>query len=348
MKQGVDVSSNNGVVDWQLLKDNGIEFAIIRCGFGNDEMKQDDSQFINNVRKCEELGICYGIYLYSYALNLDEARSEASHVLRLVKECGDNFNLGIWFDMEDADQYKARHGMPSNELLVDICYEFCSIIEEHNYYTGIYANLNWLTTKINSSKLDRFDKWVAQWADKCTYTGNYSMWQYTSNFIFNNKRFDANYMIKEIDGDIPEPQPTEKNRVMYQVYTNHWLPDVIDYNNYDTNGYAGIFGQAISGFRANLNKGNIFYKVHTKNGRWLGEIRNREKENKYGDDFAGILGKTIDGIMIKSDVGTAKYRVHTKNGKWLGWITQYNEKDSINGYAGIFGKEIDAIQVEII
>lgn len=348
MKQGVDVSSNNGIVDWQALKNEGIEFAIIRCGFGNDEMKQDDSQFINNVRKCEELGICYGIYLYSYALNLDEARSEASHVLRLVKECADNFNLGIWFDMEDADGYKARHGMPSNELLVDICYEFCSIIEEHNYYTGIYANLNWLTTKINSSKLDRFDKWVAQWADSCTYQGDYSIWQYTSNLIINNKRFDANYMIKEINPDKPIPEPEEKIRVMYQAYTKRWLPDVVDYNNEDSNGYAGIMGQAISGFRANLNRGNIFYKVHTKNGRWLGEIKNREREMGYGDDFAGILGRPIDAIMIKSDVGTAKYRVHIINGNWLPWVSGYDMNDSEFGYAGIFGKEIDAIQVEII
>ncbi|MCI8396812.1 MAG: hypothetical protein HFJ52_03965 [Clostridia bacterium] len=52
--------------------------------------------------------------------------------------------------------------------------------------------------------------------------------------------------------------------------------------------------------------------------------------------------------MIKATKGTAKYRVHTKNGKWLGWITQYNENDPTNGYAGIFGQEIDAIQVEII
>lgn len=153
-------------------------------------------------------------------------------------------------------------------------------------------------------------------------------------------------MIREEMGE--DPQPSEKIRVMYQAYTKKWLPDVVDYNNEDSNGYAGIIGQAISGFRASTDYGNIFYKVHTKNGRWLGEIRNREKENTYGDDFAGILGRAIDGIMIKSDTGTARYRVHTKGGKWLGWITQYNEKDAINGYAGIFGKEIDAIQVEII
>jgi len=53
-------------------------------------------------------------------------------------------------------------------------------------------------------------------------------------------------------------------------------------------------------------------------------------------------------VMIKSSIGTARYRVHTKNGKWLGWITKWDINDSVNGMAGIYGKSIDAIQIEII
>lgn len=146
----------------------------------------------------------------------------------------------------------------------------------------------------------------------------------------------------------PEPEPSEKNRVMYQAYTNRWLPDVVDYNNYDDNGYAGIYGQPISCIRANAQRGDLIYKVHTKNYGWLGEIKNREPEYGYGDDYAGIKGKPIDGIMIKCTEGTARYRVHLKGGNWLGWITEYNENDAIYGYAGILGKEIDAVQIEII
>ncbi len=155
-------------------------------------------------------------------------------------------------------------------------------------------------------------------------------------------------MIRAEMGEQPTPQPTEKNRAMYQVYTNRWLPDVVDYNNYNDNGYAGIYGQAISCLRANAQRGQLIYKVHTKSGKWLGEIINREKEHGYGDDFAGIKGKAIDGLMIRCTEGTARYRVHTKNGKWLPWVNGYNENDFINGYAGIFGQEIDAIQIEIV
>ena len=52
--------------------------------------------------------------------------------------------------------------------------------------------------------------------------------------------------------------------------------------------------------------------------------------------------------MIRCTEGTARYRVHTKNGYWLDWITGYNENDGVYGYAGIFGQEIDAIQIEIV
>lgn len=128
--------------------------------------------------------------------------------------------------------------------------------------------------------------------------------------------------------------------VKYQVFTNKWLSDIVNYNEKNSNGYAGIIGQAISGFRGNTvgkeeTAGKLIYKVHTKNGKWLGEITDREKD-KSGDDFAGILGKPIDAIMIRATKGTARYRVHIKGGKWLGWITQYNINDAINGYAGIF------------
>lgn len=96
------------------------------------------------------------------------------------------------------------------------------------------------------------------------------------------------------------------------------------------------------------NAGKLIYCVHTKGGKWLDEITDREKD-KSGDDFAGILGKPIDAIMIKSTKGTARTRVRIKGSNdWLPWVTGYNKNDSNNGYAGIFGKEIDGIQVEIV
>lgn len=152
--------------------------------------------------------------------------------------------------------------------------------------------------------------------------------------------------------NVPQEKPKKIN-VKYQVYAGgKWWDDVVNFNNTDHNGYAGVYNKSIKGFRGNTvgtlaEVGNLIYRVHTKGGKWLGEVIDRQKD-KWGDDFAGILNQSIDGIAIKSTKGTAKYRVHIKGGNWLEWVTQYNINDSVNGMAGIYGKEIDAIQVEII
>ncbi|MBQ8741193.1 MAG: N-acetylmuramoyl-L-alanine amidase [Clostridia bacterium] len=132
----------------------------------------------------------------------------------------------------------------------------------------------------------------------------------------------------------------EKISVTYQVWAQpkyKWLPNVVDLTD-----YAGLFGYDVCAVFANLSKGNIFYKVHTKDGKWLPEVKNRE-------DYAGLLGKAIDGLMMRTDTGrTIKYAVHLRKSKrWLPFVTGYNTADSNNGYAGILGQEIDAIKIYI-
>ena len=220
-KKGIDVSKNNGTIDWNAVKKSGYgEFAIIRCGYGDDLISQDDSQFLTNIKQCESLNIPYGIYLYSYALNTEEAKSEANHVLRLLKNVGNNFKYGVWFDMEDADGYKAKNGMPSNSILVDICYTFCELVEKKGYHTGIYASLSWLNNQLKSTKLDRFDKWVAQWnTTGCTYTGVYSIWQNSSSLMIDNKRFDSDILVRDF-----APSTTKKSneKIAQEVIDGLW------------------------------------------------------------------------------------------------------------------------------
>jgi LysM repeat protein len=91
---------------------------------------------------------------------------------------GKNPTYPVAFDMEDADHYKAKNGMPSNEVLVDICDTFLSAMEHE---VALYASLSWLENELKSPKLDKYNKWVAQWGPKCTYAGNYILWQYADN-----------------------------------------------------------------------------------------------------------------------------------------------------------------------
>ena len=127
------------------------------------------------------------------------------------------------------------------------------------------------------------------------------------------------------------------NNITYQTWDdvkNKWLPSVK--NDSD---YAGVFKHDICCVYANLDVGNVYYKVHVKGGTWLPEVKNRE-------DYAGIKNKPIDGFMIKGS-RPLSYRVHLRRqNRWLPWVTGYDTKDHNNGYAGIMGQEIDAIIIK--
>jgi len=206
---GIDVSAHNQKIDWEKVKKAGVDFAILRCGFGQDHKSQDDKYYARNIAECERLEIPYGVYIYSYALNTKQASSEADHALRLIK--GHTPKYGVWFDMEDADGYKKKHGMPSNKTLVNICIEFCDKMIKNGYKTGIYASLSWFNNQLKDSKLDKYDKWVAQWNDRCSYTKDYVMWQYTSSGLVDgiSGRTDMNIMYLKITEEPVTPTPVE-------------------------------------------------------------------------------------------------------------------------------------------
>lgn len=177
MIKGIDISEHNGNVDIKKIKENGIEFIILRLGYGKNQ-SQIDKNFKTNYEKAINSNIPVGVYLYSYATNIRDSKEEAKLVLDNIK--GLKIEYPIFIDMEDADNYKAKRNV-SNETCIDICETFCKEIENAGYYAGIYANLEWFANKLNNSKLDKFDKWVAQWNNNCTYDKKYGMWQYSSN-----------------------------------------------------------------------------------------------------------------------------------------------------------------------
>ena len=128
MFKGIDISAHQGPIDWSKVKNSGIQFAILRLGVGSDIASQDDAYFEANVQGCESVGLPWGAYLYSYALNLEDTKSEVQHALKLLNNKRPEYP--VFFDMEDADGYKTKHGMPSNQGLVDICKTFLSTVED--------------------------------------------------------------------------------------------------------------------------------------------------------------------------------------------------------------------------
>ncbi len=195
--KGIDVSKYEGKIDWSKVKDE-VDFAIIRCGYGQNYTKQDDPEWLDNVNGCIENNIPFGVYIYSYAVTTDAAKSEARHVLRLVD--GRKLSFPIYYDMED----EKTQGKLSNKRLAAIAQTFCGAITDAGYSVGVYANTTWWNTKLTEPFFDdpSLSKWVAQYNSVCTYNGNYDMWQYTCTGAVNgiNGGVDMNFWYKDVRG----------------------------------------------------------------------------------------------------------------------------------------------------
>lgn len=193
--RGIDVSENNGVVDWGAVKANGFDFAIIRIGYGRGNL---DSEFYNNVNGAINAGLAIGVYHYSYAMNEEYAADEAEFVLNTLNDAGltvDKLPMGVWFDMEDADDYKAEHGMPTDQQLTNICSVFINKLWQAGYVnTGLYASYDWLVNVLDVSQLGGCAIWCAQLNNQCDYEGA-NLWQYTFTENIEGKEFDADLVL---------------------------------------------------------------------------------------------------------------------------------------------------------
>ncbi len=174
--KGIDVSHHNGVIDWKKVAASDVGYAIIRCGYGDNIKSQDDKKWADNVAGCEKYNIPFGVYIYSYATTTKQAKSEARHVLRLIK--GHKLNFPIYYDMEDAVQANL-----SKSKRTQIANTFLETIKNAGYECGIYANLNWWNNYLDASlgNDSLWRTWVAQYNDNgCNYKKEYSMWQSSS------------------------------------------------------------------------------------------------------------------------------------------------------------------------
>ena len=169
-KKGVDISSNNGDISMETIKNAGYDFVMIRCGFGEDIESQDDNRWEQNVRRAEAAGLPWGAYFYSYACSEESARSELRHALRLLK--GKRPTMPVAFDMEDADGYKANHGGWNYHNVDRACRIFLGGIKEAGYYPMLYTGLEEIENYISPEVLDSVDLWFAQWWKRPDYKGD--------------------------------------------------------------------------------------------------------------------------------------------------------------------------------
>ncbi len=170
---GIDVSKWQGEIDWKKVKDAGIQFAMLRDGFGRFP-NQSDEYFETNYKNAKAAGLYVGAYHYSYAKNPQQAREEANYCLSLL---GDKvFDFPICYDVEDASQSAL-----SKDEISDIVAAFCERIEAAGYYVCVYMNLSWLNTKVREDIFQKYDIWLAHWTENTSFARGYGIWQYASD-----------------------------------------------------------------------------------------------------------------------------------------------------------------------
>ncbi len=233
-KRGVDISKWQGDVNFKEVKASGIEFVIARIGYGMYE-NQKDGKFERNYKEATNNNLPIGVYLYSYALNEEDAKREAEIVLKWLNNR--KLNLPVYYDIEDKSQQTI-----SKATLTKMCEVFCERIEKAGYWAGIYANKYWLTTHLNYEYLEqKYTIWVAQYNNTNTYKGKYDMWQYTSQGKVNgiNGNVDMNILYRDIFTNMNETNqgsPNDNIEILPNLsnYTGTSIVDALKSVNYNS------------------------------------------------------------------------------------------------------------------
>ena len=281
------------------MKDAGIEFVIIRIGYGQYE-SQKDSKFERNYEGFRNVGIPVGVYLYSYAKSTSDSKKEAEVVLKWLG--GRELNLPVYYDIEDKSQINL-----SKNTLTSMCETFCDTIEKAGYWAGIYTNKYFFTTYLDYKKLEeKYTIWVAQYNDTNTYRGKYDMWQYTSsgkvNGISGNVDMDILYRdIFDNRGDNDE---------------DNKLPNLSGYNgNSIVDGLKSVGYDSSFDSRKELYKEAGFTDVYKGTAKQNEELLNILKGNDYYKaDYKGLsFVDALKSIGVDSSFENRK-RIARANG----------------------------------
>lgn len=219
----IDVSKWDEDIDWKKVKKSGINYAIIRCGYGSTG---SDFMFKKNVAGARAAGVKIGVYLYSYAYTANMAKKEAQNTLNLMKAAGitsSNLALPVYYDLEE----QAGKGKPcvksngkyyyiSKSTLAAMAKAYTAEISKAGYKVGIYANKNWFDNYLTDKAFSNasWSKWVAQYrSGGCTYKGSYDIWQYSSTGRVSgiSTNVDMNYLYRNFDPKVATATITPSN-----------------------------------------------------------------------------------------------------------------------------------------
>lgn len=194
---GVDISKQNGDVNFASMKAAGVDYVMIRLGgrgYSTGQITLDEN-FKKNIEGAAEAGLEIGIYFYSQAISQEEAVQEVNFVIQNLEPYRANVRYPIAFDMEFVANDKSRIETLSKEDKTNIATSFLESVKAAGYVPMLYGDKEWLIKEIDLAKLQNYDIWLAQEEDTPDYPYQYAMWQYSTEGIVNGVTGDANLNI---------------------------------------------------------------------------------------------------------------------------------------------------------
>ena len=372
IKKGIDVSSHNGTIDWTSVKNDGIEFAIIRGayrGYGSSGSLNTDTMAADNMNAAVAAGIPIGAYIFSQAITEEEAVAEAEYLLDIVD--GYDITLPLVFDFEYASDSNGLTGRLYNaNLTADeataICLAFCETVENAGYTAMVYANKSMLRDDLNASEISKdYAIWLANYTNKTDYEGDYEFWQCTDqgsvSGISGNVDLDFWYVEPETDDG---KELIEQNGEWLYYSEGVWQEDFTGLEKIDgtwyyissgvwQSGYTGVVtyssgsqyyvkdGIIQHGFTGLIKLGNTWYYI--VGGRW------QSGYTGLATYSGGTQYYVEDGIIQHGFTGLIKLEstwYYIVGGRWQSGYTglveyssgsQYYVKDGIiqHGFTGL-------------
>ncbi len=177
---GIDVSTHQGLIDWQAVADAGVEFAIIRAGYrGSTEgLLYEDEQFRYNLERAKAVGLQVGVYFFSQAVNTEEALEEAEFLCELLD--GEVLDLPVFYDWEETGS-DSRTGAYHSFPLTDFARTFCRAVTENGYAAGVYFNQNFGYHYFDLRELKAYTLWLAEYNIPPTFSYAFDCLQYTDS-----------------------------------------------------------------------------------------------------------------------------------------------------------------------
>lgn len=183
-KLGIDISEFQGEVDWQQVRDFGIEFVMIRLGYrvyGEDGELVLDAGFEQNVQGALDAGLEVGVYFFSQAISDIEAKEEAEFVLDQIELY--DIDGPVVFDTEEIKDDDARTNANTIEQYTNNCVTFCETVKEAGYEPMIYANMKWMAFSLDLEKLTDYSFWYADYHEEPQCPYDFDIWQYTETGV---------------------------------------------------------------------------------------------------------------------------------------------------------------------